>query len=620
MKPAKAILPPQDIDAPDLICLSINSEWRDILATAVQRLEYPVSWEEGTDITRAEQNIFRFYRMLRNAEMNCCDDVCLDYIPSESFIEYFPQNPFTQPDLIPTFYDHPPFYVESGVVFTDIFRMPTNPFSWNDISATGLPRIRVNVTGAVKVGLGLVSIVNGGIIFVTKDDDITTSKWYELTSIGMTDVTSIVAAIPAIITALIGGNPLPEEIYQDETIDVIFNTPGAHHIDITFVPRVSPDTIIGFGGGLRKVEICGSQRDIMEFRQNPTNACLLEYRSKSSDPWVTMFDYGQCSTNNCCDQTPPLFRYDGDGNLEQSTDGGATYTPAQQYDTRYNSPQFPPLPGGDGLDKKCGAATGAALLFKQQIKNQLTAEMSRADLLNLISTWVKTFIATSNPLNALLTVLANLSFGLSMAALLAGLTDADFDDTLKCILYCNMGNDATFTTAQWGQVKADITAKLPYPTNSFFNNLMNALGPAGLTNVVRAGAVGSGDCSGCTDCPPECDLANWSIFVGAANSNAYGTEVSRTSNSITIDSVFDPYVTGTWFIVVTTNDANKCCTVSITDTDGNPFNASFAIACGNSVPADLVSWPSAGGASIVTDKNTVAIGTGGAKRLVLTFS
>ena len=509
MKPAKSILPPDDIDAPDLVCIRVNAGWRDVLMTAMQRYEYPVSWEEGTDINRAEQQVFKWYQILRNAEEDCCDDVCLDFEPSESFIEYFPQNPFTEPDLTPDGYNGPPFYVEDGVVFTDLLRVSANPFDWPAIISAGMPRIRVNVSGAVKVGLGLVSIFAGGIIFITKDDDITTSKWYSLTSIGLIDVVAITAAIPDLIEALFSGDPTPEAIYQDQVIEVFFDTPGDHHIDITFLPRVSPETIIGFGGGLRKVEICGQQRETMDFRQNPDNPCQLQYRKKSSDEWSLMFDYGECMTNNCCEDTPPIYRFTIDGILERSTDDGATYEPAPQYDPRRNSPQFPPLAGDDNATKRCLAAAGAAALIKQQVGNELTDDMGRYTLAELISDWVNTVVNDGgNILEALITLAANQTFAIGIATLRAALTDTVYD-TLQCILYCNISNDASFTESRWQAVKSDIADQIGGIASLFLQHLVNVLGAVGLTNLARSGGATEGDCDECTDCSNEPPVYIW---------------------------------------------------------------------------------------------------------------
>lgn len=205
---------------------------------------------------------------------------------------------------------------------------------------------------------------------------------------------------------------------------------------------------------------------------------------------------------SCCNDNLPIqYRYTGDGILQRSTDGGETWTDAPQYDPRNYSPQFPPMSGTDGDDKKCLAATGAADLIKQQVADQLTDGMSRYTLSQLIEDWVRTYIDTSNPLLALLTVIANQIFALVIATLRPALTTEVFN-TLKCILLENMASDASFSDVQWAAVRSDITAQISGIAGIFLEHLVYLLGPVGLTNVARAGGAAEGSCTSCYDVTP----------------------------------------------------------------------------------------------------------------------
>ena len=259
---------------------------------------------------------------------------------------------------------------------------------------------------------------------------------------------------------------------------------------------------------------------------------------------------------SCCgDEVPVQYRYTSDGVLQRSEDGGSTWTDAPQYDPRNYSPQFPPMSGSDGSDKKCLAATGAADLIKQQVGNQLTDDMSRYTLSQLITDWVKTYIETSNPLQALLTIIANQIFALVIATLRPTLTDTVYD-TLKCILYCNIGDDASFNDAQWQAVRDDITSQIGGIAGIFLEHLVYLLGKAGLTNVARAAGATSGDCSGC-DCN-NC-AADPVIPPGGGTLNA------QDGCNLNISSApeGDHYAAYLWFNNHTgTFDATKCGSVA----------------------------------------------------------
>lgn len=255
---------------------------------------------------------------------------------------------------------------------------------------------------------------------------------------------------------------------------------------------------------------------------------------------------------SCCgDEVPVQYRYTGDGVLQRSEDGGTTWTDAPEFDPRNNSPQFPPISGADGDDKKCIAATGAAALIKEQVSDQLTDDMSRYTLAQLITDWTQTYIRTSNPFEALLTVVANQIFALVIATLRPALTDPVFV-TLKCIFYCNVANDATVNDAQWSKIRSDITAQIGGIAGIFLEHLVYLLGTAGTSNILRAGAATSGDCSDC-DCDENCDVENyvkWTKFTGLGSVVGYGDDYVEVESSLTSD--FGAQAVG----IVTTGD---CC-------------------------------------------------------------
>lgn len=266
---------------------------------------------------------------------------------------------------------------------------------------------------------------------------------------------------------------------------------------------------------------------------------------------------------SCCgDEVPVQYRYDPDGNLEKSEDGGVTWTPAPENDVRINSPQFPPVPGADGDDKKCIAATGGAALLKEQVGDQLTDGMSRYTLSQLITDWVGTMLDTSNPFEALLTVISNQIFALVIATLGPALTDPVYD-TFKCILYCRMNEAAFFDAAAWAGVRSDITDQIGGIAGIFLEHLVYLLGNGGLTNLVRAGGAASGDCSDC-DCPLTCDIDNWhpalwygGVYYHDGSGAVTGTEIARDATSITIQSA--DRGDGQQVISFSTPDGLLCC-------------------------------------------------------------
>lgn len=239
--------------------------------------------------------------------------------------------------------------------------------------------------------------------------------------------------------------------------------------------------------------------------------------------WTTM----SC----CCEEVIRQYRYTELGVLQVSVDGGLTWTDDPNADVRNNSTIFPPIPGGDGDDKKCSAATGAANLVKEQVGDQLTDDMGRYTLNQLVTDWVGTMIGTSNPFQALVTVVANQIFALVISAVRAALTD-DVYHKFACELYCHMASDGSFSNAQWAALRSGITSHISGVAGIFLEHLIYLLGAVGTTNVVRSAPDASGDCSDC-DCPPEfavyvSDLINPPVKVEPEEDGTYNVVQSGT--------------------------------------------------------------------------------------------
>jgi len=202
---------------------------------------------------------------------------------------------------------------------------------------------------------------------------------------------------------------------------------------------------------------------------------------------------------SCCgDSNPTIYRYTVDGVLQRSDDGGTTWVDAPQNDIRTNATEFPPMEGADGTDKRCLAATGMRDLIKQQVGDNLTDDMTRYTLAQLITDWVTTMIGTSNPFQALLTIVVNQIFALVIAVLRPALTTGVYEQLL-CIFYNNMSDDASFTSAQWEQVRTDILADITGIAGVFFEHLVYLLGERGLTNLARASGATVGSCGDCDE-------------------------------------------------------------------------------------------------------------------------
>ena len=311
--------------------------------------------------------------------------------------------------------------------------------------------------------------------------------------------------------------------------------------------------------------------------------CAQVWRNLYSQiDWTTM----SC----CCDNSTTEFRWTIDGVLEISIDSGATWTPSPGNDPRNNSTQFPPVAGDDGSDKKCVAATGMVALMKEQVADQLTDDMSRYTLAQLIKDFTGTEINSgANIFQTLITIASNQIFALVIATLRAALTTTVFD-TLLCIFYCAMEDDASFTQSGVTEVTTQIGDQIGGVATLFLQQLVNLLGVVGMTNLARSNGATTGDCSACTDCPSSCSPSDWTnaiYYSGSSHPARGGTIIDTGADYVIIES--GDRGDGQQEINFRVDDLVTCCTVHYEFVGAaSPSRLTWSTPCGTS--AELENW------------------------------
>lgn len=187
------------------------------------------------------------------------DGECLAYPPFASFLTYTPQDPFTDPELVPEGYEQPPFFVNGkdgshdlpnynkGDVIVD-FGSVSLETGW-DLSNT--PTIDLCLEGSGVAEIHLLAIVQGGVAVVSLDNPI--------------DVGDILGGIIGDSLLIVDLNQdiisLPPETATEIIQEIEIPTEGEHHLYITFLPIIDDSFIpLRFGGGLREISLCGNLR------------------------------------------------------------------------------------------------------------------------------------------------------------------------------------------------------------------------------------------------------------------------------------------------------------------------------------------------------------------------
>jgi len=394
-----------------------------------------------------------------------CLDVserCYEFPPNAAFIEYYPNNPYTTPGLVPPGYTFPPWYIadtvassvydaEPGAAITSLERLPP--------SSIDFPRVRINLNGSGTAEFHLSALNTGGLVIVQVDADTLQTE--------IIDTHQDIVGVP----------PETENIL---IVEREFTTAGAHTVDLTFIPTVQ-DAIppVLFGGGLFKVVLCGfdevPEEIPMLFRQNDENPCLLEYSTDAGETWALAFDYSLCQPVCEGNDANNLIQYQ---QFQQTAD----IVSQQNQDAYVDFPSdiHPNAPddayNGDGSPERnlalCSALAGYVRWYAARQHQQISilglGALIAIDLGAMLIPglgWV--FTSTSGVILSGVPILGGVSF----AQMLDALTDEIALNEVTCCMYdalLGVGNslgswvDALiacgFTSGSNSQIVADIIA------------------------------------------------------------------------------------------------------------------------------------------------------------------
>lgn len=179
---------------------------------------------------------------------------CTEYAPDQRLIEWQPNDPFRTPNLVPTGYHLPPWSVnDAGVVKTDLLDLPTDFLDiLLSLDFAGFPRFKVRFSGAGKVQLHLEQIPLGGLALITVDGNPLSTEIVDLSSLDLLALADFLTVLETLTNDDIEGG-----LHALRIVEINLSEPGDHYIDVTLLPKISSDNILGFGGGFRKVALCG---------------------------------------------------------------------------------------------------------------------------------------------------------------------------------------------------------------------------------------------------------------------------------------------------------------------------------------------------------------------------
>lgn len=354
----------------------------------------------------------------------------------------------------------------------------------------------------------------------------------------------------------------------------VYEVPRSYQLDGRFQvpPNATPDTRVCFCFNLpddaHHMAIFWGMLETLcqpRFWDSPDEATRYQmanyYRQIFADNRACFDEVLQMANRGCGCDGEPITRYNQDGLLEESTDGGETWETTLA-DPRLTGTIVPPplwllTPG----DHSCEAAITARANYEAMSNEILgnAVDIGVPAFAEVVALIVCTFSAgVACAIAQLIATFAVIVIQIGASAIEAALT-TEMWDAFQCILFCHSSDDAVYSESQWQAVKDDIAAQFDGNQEFWLWNLVNMLGPVGLTNMARTGVTADGDCDDCS-CNPCAVEGIWMLESDVPEVWVQAPEVSP--NVVRLSSYVPNSIPNGQYIVWkygTPTQGNNCC-------------------------------------------------------------
>lgn len=212
------------------------------------------------------------------------------------------------------------------------------------------------------------------------------------------------------------------------------------------------------------------------------------------------------------------------GQVEQSSDGGSTWTPASDGWPTVIVQPVPPVASGVAATK-CDAATnvsGQVQVWIDHVVNDFDTATTLLEfglaLVAAIAAAVLAVLTDGLTIPLIAPTMAALGAALAAVWALGKTAFQDYwttenKDAIFCAAVCNIGDDGSFTDAQFSAFWNKCNAELPpSPAKMLFIGFLSSVGAPGLNAMAASGSSADGDCSEC-NCDGDCGQ-DWIPYAG----------------------------------------------------------------------------------------------------------
>lgn len=246
-------------------CVEISDEYVPIIIAALERLKYGDMWAgDQADIDRAYDNISQLQTNLMDG--NCTGGnmnyECLDLPLYSPIVDWLPADPFDSGASLPLGYTLPPWQIvpfdqpleglKAGDVIVNLITALTAfpPF----IPLSGVPRLQITVQGPAEIDIEFVRVLQGGIAVVLLDG--VPHHWYDCQLYNIGDLLNVNSWLE-VFGFVIDTFTRPQ--LQDS---IKLPLAQEYTIEVQMFPRPALDFSLGYGGGIRAIQVCSAEEQI----------------------------------------------------------------------------------------------------------------------------------------------------------------------------------------------------------------------------------------------------------------------------------------------------------------------------------------------------------------------
>lgn len=293
----------------------------------------------------------------------------------------------------------------------------------------------------------------------------------------------------------------------------------------------------------------------------------------------------------CCGDEGLVYRVNPTtGLIQQSANGGTTWQPANNTLQKYIVEPVPPITAGTSATK-CDAATnveGQVEVWIDQVTNDFDTAVSLLEfglaVLEAILVAVVTILSAGTLTAAELLVLPTISAACAAAwgagkAVFVAYWTTENKDKILCAAYCNIGDDGSFTDAQFSSFWNECNAQLPAsPAKMLFLGFLSSVGRQGLNAMAAVGLAADSDCSSCP-CAPCIDSWQWATVFQDLPEDYVKTDTYIEASAV---------LSGPWYYWVIWSPVGHCCDLTVTSIEAlDPATTAFCA----KMPCDAGTYP-----------------------------